>query len=440
MSPRNFVPLVPLAALLFAACASTPRVQAPREPAPSTMPPQSVPAQPAPPAVPPPAQNGNGPAACAPCAPCPPAPQCPGAAPVTPAIAAKPLVEASWRDVPGWGSDDLAPALGALLESCKASKSGLPAELCADAAKLVGTGNPRLQQFFESRFVPHQVVNADGTREGLITGYYEPLLKGSRKRSKANAWPLYGVPDDLLTIELGDQFPDLKGARVRGRLDGRKVVPYWTREEIAQREKQNGQFSRDVLFWLADPIEAFFLQVQGSGRIDLDDGTRVRVAYADQNGHPYRSIGRWLVDKGELKVEQASLEGIRNWVRANPSRLDELLNANPSYVFFREAPTKPGVPKDAGPAGTLGVPLTPGRSLAVDPRAIPLGAPVWLATTHPTTGKPLQRLMNAQDTGGAIKGGVRADFFWGFGAEAGAQAGRMRPSGRLWVLLPRSAP
>ena len=379
-----------------------------------------------------------------PCAPC---PQCPAVGPVAPpAVAAKPLVEASWRDLPGWGSDDLAPALAALLESCKAAKSGLPAGLCADAAKQIGAGNGGLQQFFEARFVPHQVINADGTREGLITGYYEPLLKGSRKRSKAHPWPLYGVPDDLLTIDLGEQYPELKGARLRGRLDGRKVVPYWSREELAQRDKQ---LARDVLFWLADPIEAFFLQVQGSGRIDLDDGTRVRVAYADQNGHPYRSIGRWLVDKGELKVEQASLDGIRNWARAHPARLDELLNANPSFVFFRAVSSPDGMNagvnaarnagRDVGPAGTLGVPLTPGRSLAVDPRSIPLGVPVWLATTHPGSGKPLQRLMNAQDTGGAIKGGVRADYFWGFGAEAGAQAGRMRPTGRLWVLLPRGA-
>jgi len=355
------------------------------------------------------------------------------------------LQKADWRDLPGWGSDDLAPALGALLESCKASKAGLPTDLCADAAKQLGASNAGLKAFFEARFMPRQVINGDGTREGLITGYYEPLLKGSRKRSKAYAWPLYGVPDDLLTIDLGELYPELKGARVRGRLDGRRVLPYWSREELAQRGRQ---LAGDVLFWLADPIELFFLQVQGSGRIDLDDGTRARVAYADQNGHPYRSIGRWLVDRGELKVEQASLDGIRNWAREHPARLDELLNANPSFVFFREVAGPNGnstgkgaarsASKDVGPAGTLGVPLTPGRSLAVDPRTIPLGAPVWLATTHPGTGKPLQRLMNAQDTGGAIKGGVRADYFWGFGPEAGVLAGRMRPQGRLWVLLPRA--
>lgn len=422
MSPRRLAPFYCMfVSTLLAACAGTPRVS---PPAPAA-------------SVPPTQANGAAPA-CPPCLPC---PQCPPATAVAPPpIAAKPLIVANWRDLPGWGSDDLAPALIALLESCKAARSALPAPLCADAAKLLGAGNAGLQQFFESRFVPHQAVNADGTREGLITGYYEPLLKGSRKRSTRFAWPIYGVPADLLTIDLGEHFPELKGARLRGRLDGRKVVPYWSREELARREPQ---IAGDALFWLADPIEAFFLQVQGSGRIDLDDGSRVRVAYADQNGHPYRSIGRWLVDRGELKVEQASLEGIRSWARANPARLDELLNANPSYVFFREVPdpnrmnAAKQVGTDIGPTGTLGVPLTPGRSLAVDPRAIALGLPVWLATTHPATGKPLQRLMNAQDTGGAIKGGVRADFFWGFGAEAGALAGRMRPQGKLWALVPR---
>ena len=184
---------------------------------------------------------------------------------------------------------------------------------------------------------------------------------------------------------------------------------------------------------MADPIELFFLQVQGSGRVELPDGRRVRVGYAEQNGHPYQSIGRWLVEKGELKLEQASMQGIQAWARANPKRLNELLNANPSFVFFRELPDSGG-----GPLGALGVPLTAGRSIAVDPRAIPLGAPVFLSTTQPLSEQPLQRLVMAQDTGGAIKGAVRADFFWGFGAEAGAQAGRMRQKGEMWALLPNA--
>jgi membrane-bound lytic murein transglycosylase A len=178
----------------------------------------------------------------------------------------------------------------------------------------------------------------------------------------------------------------------------------------------------------------FFLQVQGSGRVRLPDGALVRLNYADQNGHPYQSIGRVLVDRGDLKLEEASMQGIQAWGRANPARLPELLNANPSYVFFREVPNTPG-----GPVGALGVPLTAERSIAVDPRSVPLGAPVFLATTRPNSARPLNRLVLAQDTGGAIKGAVRADFFWGFGKEAGEQAGRMKQTGRMWVLLPPEA-
>ena len=178
-------------------------------------------------------------------------------------------------------------------------------------------------------------------------------------------------------------------------------------------------------------MELFFLQVQGSGRIKLPDGSLARVNYADQNGHPYQSIGRLLVERGELKLEEASMQGIQAWARANPAKLSGLLNSNPSYVFFREVANS-----HDGPIGALGIPLSPERSLAVDPRSVPLGAPVFLATTRPNSSQPLNRLMLAQDTGGAIKGAVRADLFWGFGRDAGEQAGRMKQSGRMWVLLP----
>jgi membrane-bound lytic murein transglycosylase A len=185
--------------------------------------------------------------------------------------------------------------------------------------------------------------------------------------------------------------------------------------------------------WIDDPLDLFFMQVQGSGQVALDDGSRVRVGYADQNGYPYRSIGKWLVDQGELKMEQASMAGIKAWARAHPSRLPELLNANPSLVFFRELPLD-----GSGPPGALGVPLTAERSIAVDPRQIALGAPVFLATTWPSDTRPLRRLMLAQDTGGAIRGVVRADFYWGSGPEAGSQAGRMRQKGAMWLLMPRA--
>ena len=361
----------------------------------------------------------------APCA-CPVCPVCPAVAPPKPP--AKPLQEAQWEELKGWGTDNLAEAHGALLASCSVlAKQPAWRGVCEEASALP-VENAALRAFFEARFRPWRMVNPDDSREGLVTGYYEPLLRGSRERSKSFSHAIYGVPDDLLVVDLGELYPELKNFRLRGRLDGRKVVPYWSRAELTP---QAPALTGKALLWVADPIELFFLQVQGSGRVELPDGRRVRVGYADQNGHPYQSIGRWLVEQGELKLEQASMQGIQAWARANPKRLNELLNANPSFVFFRELPDSGG-----GPLGALGVPLTPGRSIAVDPRAIPLGAPVFLATTQPASEQPLQRLVMAQDTGGAIKGAVRADFFWGLGAAAGAQAGRMRQRGEMWVLLP----
>ena len=361
----------------------------------------------------------------APCA-CPVCPVCPAVAPPKPT--AKPMQEARWEELKGWGADNLAEAHGALLASCSVlAKQPVWRSACEEARALPAE-NAALRAFFEARFRPWRMVNPDDSREGLVTGYYEPLLRGSRERSKSFSHAIYGVPDDLLVVDLGELYPELKNFRLRGRLDGRKVVPYWSRAELTP---QAPALTGKALLWVADPIELFFLQVQGSGRVELPDGRRVRVGYADQNGHPYQSIGRWLVEKGELKLEQASMQGIQDWARANPRRLDELLNANPSFVFFRELPDSGG-----GPLGALGVPLTPGRSIAVDPRAISLGAPVFLSTTQPLSEQPMQRLVMAQDTGGAIKGAVRADFFWGFGAEAGAQAGRMRQRGEMWVLLP----
>ncbi len=285
------------------------------------------------------------------------------------------------------------------------------------------------RQYFETHFTPWALVNPDGSRHGLVTGYYEPLLEGSRQASTRHRWPIRGVPADMLTIELGDLHPELKGKRVRGRLEGNRVVPYWNRSELMAIAER---LPAPVLFWAADPIELFFLQVQGSGQVQLPDGTRARVGYADQNGHPYRSIGRWLIDQGELTLENASMQGIKAWAKNNPERLRELLDTNPSYVFFRELP-----PSGGGPIGAQGVPITAERSLAIDPRFTPLGAPVFLDTSFPLSDRPLRRLMIAQDTGGAIKGPVRADFFWGFGDAAGATAGRMRQQGRMWVLLPR---
>jgi membrane-bound lytic murein transglycosylase A len=205
-------------------------------------------------------------------------------------------------------------------------------------------------------------------------------------------------------------------------------VPYYSRAEI---EARGEGFRAPVIGWTADPVELFFLQIQGSGQLELEGGDRIRLAYADQNGHPYRSLGRYLVERGELTLEQASMQGIKSWAAANPEKLQDALNVNASYVFFRESADPRGV------SGALGVPLVPQYSLAVDRRFIPLGAPVFLATTHPLSDEPLIRLAAAHDTGGAIRGVVRADFFWGTGPEAGVSAGRMRQNGRMWLLWPR---
>lgn len=364
------------------------------------------------------------PAACPVCQPC---AKCPGVEEVPPA---KPLQEASWADLPGWGSDDLKAGWPTFLQSCKAL-SGKPnhaawKRVCQIAQGVDPNSNEAQRAFYEKEFLPYAVFAANGNAEGLITGYYEPLLKGSRSKAKPYLHPLLGVPDDMITVDLASIYPELKNLRLRGRLQGNKLVPYWTRGEIEAR----GVPARPLLY-VDDAVESFFLQVQGSGRIRLPNGELVRVGYADQNGHPYQSIGRVLVERGYLRLEEASMQGIQAWARANPGKLQEVLNANPSYVFFRELPAS-----NDGPLGSLGVPLTAERSLAIDPRTIPLGAPVYLATTRPNSQQPLRRLMHAQDTGGAIKGAVRADFFWGFGAQAGEQAGRMKQSGRLWVLLP----
>lgn len=371
-------------------------------------------------------------ATCPPPPACPACPVCPGAAPAAPpAEAAAPLQPATWAQLSTWAEDDPAAAWPALRTSCSTlARQAAWKDVC-EAAGLLGP-TPRsaeVRRFFETHFVPWRLVNADGSTEGLVTGYYEPLIHGSRTRSNRSRWPVHGAPKDMLTIELGDVYPDLKHLRLRGRVVGNKVLPYWTREEIGER---GAEIAAPVLLWADDPIDLFFLQVQGSGRVQLADGSMVRVGYADQNGHPYQSIGRWLVAKGELTLEKASMDGIKRWAQDNPQRLAELLNANPSYVFFRELPAS-----DGGPIGALGVPLTEGRSIAVDPRYVPLGAPVFLSTTYPLSTRPLNRLMLAQDTGGAIKGVVRADFFWGFGPEAGREAGRMRQQGSMWVLLPR---
>jgi membrane-bound lytic murein transglycosylase A len=367
------------------------------------------------------------------CADLPKAPDCPVCpVPLRPAEAK--YEQVPFAAIPGWAGADLAPGLRAFASGCARLAAGSALRRACDAARALPENDAAAARaFIESTFDAWAVAATDGKAEGMVTGYYEPVLAGSRNRSERFRIPVYGVPADLIAVDLESVLPELKGQRLRGRLEGRRLVPYWTRAEIEAGKAA----APPVLAWVEDAVELFFLQIQGSGQIVLEggekSGERLRLGYADQNGHPYRSMGRFLVDRREMTLDQASMQGIKAWAAANPRKLREALDSNPSYVFFRESAEN----ANAGPIGTLGVPLTAGHSIAVDPRHIPLGAPVFLATTFPLSTQPLERLVAAQDTGGAIRGAVRADFYWGSGADAGTLAGRMRQQGRMWILWPR---
>ncbi|NOY13588.1 MAG: murein transglycosylase A [Deltaproteobacteria bacterium] len=348
-------------------------------------------------------------------------------------VKVEPLRPVNWSEVDGWAHAGPASALETFRKSCRAiSKREQWQQVCAAVARVEVGDEQAARQYFEKYFQPYQVRNEDGSVSGTITGYYGPELAGSRVPTERFKYPLYGQPNDLLIIDLGEIYPELSNYRLRGRLVGNRVVPYYDRSKIDSSEQP---LAGQELFWVDDPVELFFLHIQGSGRIRLPDGERVMVNYANQNGRRYRSIGKLLLERKVMTRDQMSMQNIRRWVEKNPEAGEQLLAENPSYVFFRELPAE-----FKSPPGALGVPLTAERSLAVDPRTIPLGAPVFLATTWPGSGEPLKRLMVAQDTGGAIKGQVRADFFWGMGDAAGQIAGRMKQDGRLWVLLPKVPP
>ncbi len=359
------------------------------------------------------------------------------------------LSAVGFDDLAGWNDDRHGAALVALRRSCESfakqpgdrrlgagGRAGTVADWrapCAAAAAIAEGDDPAARAFFEAWFTPFRATTG-GAREGFFTGYFEPLLVGARSRDGRYATPIYALPGDLITVNLGDFRPDLSGERLAGRVEDGALKPYSDRAAI-DAGALDGRVS--TLAWVDDPVDAFFLHIQGSGRIRLDDGEMLRVGYAGSNGHAYVSIGRVLVERGALTVEEASLDTIRAWLAANPDEAGAVLAANPSYVFFREL-------EGDGPIGGQGVMLTAGRSLAVDPRHIPLGVPVWLDIMVPAPDpaapdRRLRRLVVAQDTGGAIKGPLRGDVFWGFGDAARSIAGRMKHAGRLYLLLPRAA-
>ena len=338
-----------------------------------------------------------------------------------------------WRQVRGWTQDNHAEAWPALLSSCTAlsAKAGWR-DLCEAAQQTPDPDNDSARRFFEHWFTPHRLHGEAGKTTGLITGYYEPLLFGSLTPDSRYRYPLYGPPQTLLSVELGEVYPELANKRIRGRLAGSKVLPFYSREEI---DSDRSLLAGNELIWVDDRDAVFFLHIQGSGRVRLPDGRIIGAGYANQNGHPYLAIGRVLIKRNELKPEEVSLFTIRQWLRDNPARAEELLFQNPSYVFFvlQENPGE-------GPLGSLNVPLTPQRSIAIDPTLVELGVPVWLSTNLPGNPQhPYRRLVFAQDTGSAIKGALRADLFWGHGQQAERAAGIMKESGSLIVLLPKAA-
>ncbi len=354
------------------------------------------------------------------------------------------LAQVAFEDLPGWSEDSVAEALPALRRSCArlaAEPDESPAgpagtalhvrdwRAACDALAGVGDGDgAAAQSYFEHWFRPYRAGN-DGAPEGLFTGYYEPELHGARERGGPYTTPLYGRPEDLVTVELGDFDAALRGKRIAGRVSEGALKPYLARAEI-EAGALGG--TAPILLWVDDPIDAFFLQIQGSGRVVLADGGMVRVGFAGWNGRAYRSIGKLLVERGAMTLEETSLQTIRDWLRAHPEEGKAVMDEDAAFVFFREI-------EGDGPIGAEGVVLTPGRSLAVDPRFIALGQAIWLDIDSPEPGKRLRRLVVAQDTGGAIKGPVRGDLFWGFGPEAEAMAGRMRAKGGYYLLLPKAA-
>ncbi|MBP6776432.1 MAG: MltA domain-containing protein [Piscinibacter sp.] len=358
----------------------------------------------------------------------PPAPGPAASAPPPVAAAVEIRARSRWvpvpfTDLPGWDQDRLEEALPALRQGCTRPPPAWAA-LCRQLPATPGNdnngyGGASLRDWLQQRLQAYRVEPLDGAPvEGLLTGYFEPQLDASRRRSSAFNVPLYGPPADLASRK-----------------------PWWTRQQIDTLPAAQAALRGREVAWVASPLDALVLQIQGSGRLLLRPGHAgggeaqlVRVAYAGTNDQPYKSVGRWLIDNGELKPGEASWPAIRAWAERNPKRVNELLWSNPRVVFFREEP----LPDPAlGPRGAQGVPLTPGRSIAVDPQSIPYGTPVWLVSTEPLSSTPLRRLVMAQDTGSAITGAVRADYFWGWGATAEAQAGRMKQPLRMWVLWPR---
>ena len=324
-------------------------------------------------------------------------------------------VPVDWSALPGLADDRHAELWPALRAGCVRPAPGWAA-VCARALAFQPPDDSFAWQFLQRELQPYRLESLDGSPDGLATGYFEPLVAATRTRQPGFAVPLHRPPADLAQRK-----------------------PWYTRQQIDTLPAAQAALRGQVIAWVPSPLDALVLQIQGSGRLRITepDGRvqTVRLAFAGHNDQPYRSVGRWLIDQGELRADGASWPAIRQWgERAGPARLQQMLWANPRVVFFKEEP----LPDDgAGPRGAQGVPLTAGRSVAVDPQAVPYGTPLWISTTEPLSSTPLRRLVMAQDTGTAIQGAVRIDYFWGAGEQAEQQAGRMKQALQVWALWPR---
>ena len=337
-------------------------------------------------------------------------------------------VSVAWDKLPEVSNEDLLAGYSSWFSACKRlAKDKVWGPTCAAAAS-VPLDPVAVRDFLQTQLQVYSLRSSEHGANGLITGYYEPIYNGSEQRNDEHSVPIYGVPDDLIVVNLDSIYPELKGKRLRGRLDGRVLRPYDDAATIGEKG-----VNAPVLAWLRYPMDLQFLQIQGSGRVQLESGRQLRIAYADQNGHPYKPIGRWLVEQNQLKKDEVSMGKIKAWAVANPDKVPELLGSNPSYVFFTLRPDS-----NEGPRGSLNVPLTAGYSVAIDRKVIPLGSLLWLSSSRPD-GTPLTRPVAAQDTGGAIAGEVRADMFWGTGDAAGDLAGNMKQQGQIWMLWPKGA-
>ncbi len=329
------------------------------------------------------------------------------------------LQKGTFEQLKEWNLENYDEALASFNNSCKTKKSrNIYGELCEKASV-----SHNAKQFFENQFTPYKIINKDSKKESLLTGYYEPELKGSLIESDKYKYPLYNTPSDLIIVNLNSIYPELKKYRLRGKIVGNRLLPYDSRDEI-----NNKNLKAKPICYVDSKIDRFFLEIQGSGRISLENGKTIFVGYDNQNGHKYRAIGRYLIKIGALESKNVSLQSIKKWLEENPSRVDEVLNYNKSLVYFKE--------RKKSASGSLGIVLTPKRSVAVDRSFIPLGTMLYLESQ--VQENKLNRIVIAEDTGGAIKGAVRADLFLGYGDEAMKIAGRLKSTLSLWILVPNS--